>query len=116
MRRIEDACVDCGARGGECLHCSVTVFECDKCGRELDEDEVYGFPSDDEDYCIDCLKSLLDTEATTPSTCPYCHSDLEPDDSLYHYSRTYYTREGQVKESGGACNYCFDEAFQKGED
>lgn len=61
MYKIENYCLDCNANG---LHCigdacgnkKVRVYYCDRCGEEIENNEVYD--SDYEDLCEDCYEEL----------------------------------------------------------
>ncbi len=61
MLKIENHCVGCpsemGCMGDACPNRNVKVYYCDKCGEEIDIDELYEV--DGEDLCEDCLKTLF---------------------------------------------------------
>lgn len=62
MVRIEDHCCDCAVpgypcRGSSCPNRNVEVHYCDRCGEQLDRDEIH----EDEDgyeYCELCRDEL----------------------------------------------------------
>lgn len=62
MIRIENQCCDCAVPGYPCMGSScprrhVKIYECDNCGAELEQGELYEY--DDEELCIDCIKERL---------------------------------------------------------
>jgi hypothetical protein len=58
MVRFENDCVDCGKPCfSSCPYLRVAHFYCDKCGSEVDEDELYEFAG--EEMCLDCIKDEL---------------------------------------------------------
>ena len=58
MKKIVNECCNCTVPGYPCSPtCSlkaVTHYYCDKCGADIDLDEVY--EADGEDLCLDCLQ------------------------------------------------------------
>ena len=62
MKRIENECCDCATPAYPCLgnYCPLTHvshYYCDKCGDEIDLDELYKV--DNEDICECCLKNMF---------------------------------------------------------
>lgn len=62
MVRIENQCCDCAVPGYPCMGSScprrhVRIYECDDCGAELEQGELYEY--DGEELCIDCIKERL---------------------------------------------------------
>lgn len=62
MKRIENDCCDCAVPAYPCLGdaCSLTHaphYYCDKCGEEINPDDVYRV--DDQDLCEECLKDMF---------------------------------------------------------
>lgn len=61
MVKTENRCCGCppemGCLGSSCSNRNVEVIYCDKCGEELDSDNVYEF--DGEDLCADCLLDMF---------------------------------------------------------
>lgn len=62
MVRIENQCCDCAVPGYPCMGSScprrhVRIYECDDCGVELEQGELYEY--DGEELCIDCIKERL---------------------------------------------------------
>ena len=64
MVREENQCVGCsdgmGCLGSACPNRNVEVTYCDRCGEEIDSNEVYEV--DGEDLCEDCLKDMFKKE------------------------------------------------------
>ena len=64
MITIENRCCDCAVpgypcRGSSCPNRSVEIHYCDKCGEQLDRDEIY----EDEDgfeLCVSCREEQED--------------------------------------------------------
>ena len=59
MKRIKNDCCSCAVPGYPCMGTSCPLrnaeyYYCDKCGEEIDPDEIYEV--DGEDYCEECLK------------------------------------------------------------
>ena len=59
MKQIENECVDCGlpCLGLACVYRNVIRYYCDKCGEEIDPDNMYDV--DDQDLCEWCLKDMF---------------------------------------------------------
>lgn len=64
MEKHENQCVGCppeiGCMGSACPNRNVKVIYCDKCGEEIDPDNVYEVDGDD--LCEDCLKKKFRKE------------------------------------------------------
>lgn len=65
MLRYEDRCCNCATEGYPCMGRScpnrdVPVYYCDKCGAELDPDDMY--EANCEDLCADCLMEIFKKE------------------------------------------------------
>lgn len=63
MTRIENHCCDCAApgypcRGTLCPLISVEVIYCDRCGEQIDSDDVSRV--DGEDLCRECCDEEID--------------------------------------------------------
>ena len=58
MKRVVNECCNCSVPSYPCTDsCSLREVEhyfCDKCGEDIDLDDIY--EADGEDLCIDCLK------------------------------------------------------------
>ena len=58
MKKTVNECCGCAVPGYPCSPtCTLKAVEhyyCDKCGSDIDLDEVY--EADEEDLCLDCLK------------------------------------------------------------
>ena len=58
MVRYEDECVGCpkemGCLGDACPYRSVPYYFCDKCGEEIDPDDMY-CDGDEDHLCRECL-------------------------------------------------------------
>lgn len=59
MTKIEDRCCHCDGPyhciGKSCHNTNLTVYYCDQCGSEIDEEEGV-YTVDGEDLCLACLK------------------------------------------------------------
>lgn len=62
MKEIENRCCNCATEGYPCWgsicpNRKVTIYRCDKCGCELEEDEIYDVAH--EELCEGCLKETF---------------------------------------------------------
>ena len=62
MVQYENHCCECAAPGYPCSGSAcplrkVPVYYCDKCGEELDDEDIYEV--DDEELCEECLKEMF---------------------------------------------------------
>lgn len=59
MKRYENGCVGCppemGCVGGFCPQRELVIYVCDRCGDDIDDDDVYMV--DDKHLCQSCLLS-----------------------------------------------------------
>ena len=60
MRSYVSACVGCGK--SPCFRCESELVECDSCGTSISDNDnvIYRLPDDDNEYCLDCFKSLIE--------------------------------------------------------
>ena len=100
MVHKESDCVGCGfpCNYSACPHFEITILECDKCGREVDELYLVNYPYpylEQKQFCEDCA---LEFYAADKISCYDCYEEFDSIEDLYEYDGKYYCKECLLKQ------------------
>lgn len=85
---------------------SEMICTCDKCGNEVDEDELYVCPFGDTETCKDCVNEYIDNAEHIQGTCPECGAA----ETLYKVGDLLYTA---TTDSEYICRDCVWDYIEK---